>query len=111
MERLRVTDAGADAVAAAARVRALVPAGASVAAAVAEIVAAVRDGGAAALLALERRFGGGEHPLRVSDEELRAAVDGLDPAVRAGLEVARANVGRVAAAGIAEDVEVALPEG
>jgi len=108
-ERLRITVA--DAAAAAARVRALVPAGGSVAGAVAEIVAAVRDGGDAALLGLERRFGGGDAPLRVPEEGLRAAVDGLDPAVRAGLEVARANVGRVAAAGVRDDVDVELPEG
>jgi histidinol dehydrogenase len=109
MERLRVT--AVDAAAAAARVRALVPAGGSVAAAVAEIVAAVRERGDAALLDYERRFGGGAAPLRVSPEELRAALDRLDPDVRRGLEVARANVGRVAEAGIAADVQVELPEG
>jgi histidinol dehydrogenase len=109
MERLRVT--AVDAAAAAARVRALVPAGGSVAAAVAEIAAAVRERGDAALLDYERRFGGGAAPLRVSPEELRAALDRLDPDVRRGLEVARANVGRVAEAGIAADVQVELPEG
>jgi histidinol dehydrogenase len=100
-----------DAAAVAADVRALVPAGGDVAAAVAEIVAAVRDGGDAALLDHERRFGGGSEPLRVSAEELQAALDGLDRDVRRGLEVARANVGLVAAAGVAEDVDVALPQG
>jgi histidinol dehydrogenase len=109
IERLEVSTAGA--AAAAARVRALVPAGAAVAEAVAEIVAAVRDGGDAALLALERRFGGGALPLRVAPEELDAALAELAPAVGAGLEVARENVGRVARAGIAADVDVDLPEG
>ena len=35
----------------------------------------------------------------------------LDPAVRAGLELARANVGRVAEAGLGEDRDVELPQG
>src|SRR3954451_17018730 len=98
MERLGTDAAGASA--AAARVRGMVPAGGSVAGAVAEIVAAVREGGDAALLDRERRFGGGAEPLRVGADELAAALDGLDAGVRAGLEVAVANVGRVAAAGI-----------
>jgi histidinol dehydrogenase len=109
MERIRMTTA--DPADAAARVRALIPAGGSVAGAVAEIVAAVREGGDAALLEHERRFGGGTLPLRVAPDELQAALEQLDPAVRSGLETARANVGRVAAAGIGEDVDVALPEG
>ena len=109
MERLTIDVGGAPA--AAARVRAMVPAGGSVAGAVADIVASVRDGGDAALLEHERRYGGGAEPLRVSAEDLRAALDGLAADVRAGLEVAIANVGRVAVAGIAADVEVALPDG
>ena len=109
MHRLRTDAAGA--AAAAARVRAMVPAGGSVAGAVAEIVAAVAEGGDAALLDHERRFGGGGEPLRVDADELAAALDGLDAGVRAGLEVAVANVGRVATAGLAADVDVALAEG
>ena len=109
MHRLRTDAAGA--AAAAARVRAMVPAGGSVAGAVAEIVAAVAEGGDAALLDHERRFGGGAEPLRVDADELAAALDGLDAGVRAGLEVAVANVGRVATAGLAADVDVALAEG
>src|SRR3954454_11115047 len=109
MERLRTDAAGA--AAAAARVRAMVRAGGSVAGAVAEIVAAVAEGGDAALLDHERRFGGGAEPLRVDAEELATALEGLDAGVRAGLEVAVANVGRVATAGLAADVNVALAEG
>ena len=109
MHRLRTDAAGA--AAAAARVRAMVPAGGSVAGAVAEIVAAVAEGGDAALLDHERRFGGGAERLRVDADELAAALDGLDAGVRAGLEVAVANVGRVATAGLAADVDVALAEG
>ena len=108
-ERL-TCDAGtaADAVA---RVRALVPEPASVADAVSEIIAAVRDGGDAAVLSFERRFGGGQEPLRVSDAELSSARESLSPAVRAGLEIAIANVGAVARAGVDPEAEVSLPQG
>jgi histidinol dehydrogenase len=108
-ERLRCDAAGAEA--AAARVRALVPPSASVAGDVAEIVAAVRERGDAALVELERRFGGADAPLQVSREELTAALEGLDEGVRAGLEVAIANVRAVARAGLHEDREVLLPQG
>ena len=79
------------------RVRELVPEAASVHDIVAGIIASVREGGHPALIAHERRFGGGTVPLRVPDDELRAALAALDPEVRAGLELARANVARVAA--------------
>ena len=108
-ERLRC--GVADAAEAAARVRALVPPGASVADDVREIVAAVRAGGDGALIALEQRFGGGGEPLRVAPEELATALAGLDPDVRRGLEVAVANVRRVAEAGLDAEAEAELPEG
>jgi histidinol dehydrogenase len=108
-ERLRCTLA--DAAEAAARVRALVPPGASVADDVREIVAAVRAGGDEALIALERRFGGGERPLRVAPGELAAALAGLDGDVRRGLEVAVRNVRRVAEAGLDAEAAAELPEG
>jgi histidinol dehydrogenase len=98
------------AAATAARLRALVPAAESVAGAVAEILTTVRRGDAG-LLEVERRFGGGERSLRVAEEELTAALEGLDPQVRAGLETAVANVRRVAEAGLADDVEVPFPDG
>jgi histidinol dehydrogenase len=102
----------ADAAAVAARARAQVPAPESVAAAVAEIVAAVREGGDAAVLEFEARFGGAAGPpLRVSDAELEAALEALDPVVRAGLETAIRNVRAVAQAGLDPEAEVALPEG
>ncbi len=98
--------------AAAARVRAMVPPGASVAAAVREIVESVRARGDAAVLELERRFGAPpDVGLRVPASELAAALEALDPEVRAGLEVARANVAAVAAAGLSEERELTLPEG
>jgi histidinol dehydrogenase len=100
-----------DAAATAAHVRGYIPAPAAVHEVVAGIVASVEEGGDAALLMHERRFGGGDVPLRVPDQELAAALDGLDADVRRGLEIARANVGRVAEAGLGEDRDIELPEG
>jgi histidinol dehydrogenase len=108
-ERLACDAAGA--AEAAARVRELVPPGASVADAVSEILASVRTRGDAAVLELEQRFGGGTKPLRVGEAELRDALAALDPAVRAGLEVAIANVDAVARAGLGSEPEVALEQG
>jgi histidinol dehydrogenase len=95
----------------ASELRALVPDPGSVRDAVAEIIARVREGGDAAVRDYTRRFdtGGAEpSPLRVEAQELEAAVARLDPEVRAGLERAAENVGRVAAAGLAADVVVPL---
>ncbi len=101
----------ADAAAVTAEVRALVPAGESVAEAVREIVEGVRTGGDAAVAGYERRFGEGSGYLRVVEEQLRAAVDALDPAVRAALEVAIANVEAVAAAGLDAESLAVLEQG
>ena len=115
VERFRVGEGEAGAPAAAAEaLRALTPAGVSVSGTVSEIVASVRTRGEQALLEYVERFDGMTSPaasLRVSPEELQAALDQLDPAVRAGLEIAIANVRAVAEAGLAEDREVALPQG
>jgi histidinol dehydrogenase len=108
---MRFNCSEADAAAVAAQVRALVPAAESVQEPVREILAAVRDGGDAAVLEAERRFGGAGGPLRVAPQALAAALEGLDPAVRAGLELAVANVSAVAAAGLGHEVEVALEQG
>jgi histidinol dehydrogenase len=108
VERLAVAEG--DAASIAAHVRGYVATAMSVADRVAGIIESVREGGDHALIEHELRFGG-KGPLRVTDDELRAALDGLDPAVRAGLELARENVERVAAAGIGEDREVELPQG
>jgi histidinol dehydrogenase len=109
LERLAVVAGDVDEVAG--QVRGFVPEPAAVAEVVAGIVASVREGGDRALLEHERRFGGGEQPLRVGDDELDAALDALDPGVREALELARANVGRVAEASLAADVDVELPQG
>jgi len=109
----------ADAAAVAAEVRALVPAGTSVAAEVRAIVEGVREGGDAAVAEYQRRFGDGNPsttaraggPFRVAPDTLAAALDALDPAVRAGLEVAAANVEAVAAAGLDAESLAVLPQG
>ena len=97
---------GGDARATAARLRAAVPSGETVATGVAEIIEAVAGGGDRAVLELTARYdtdGAPAPPLRVTDAELDAAVDGLDPDVRAGLELAIENVGAVALAGLQGD--------
>ena len=100
----------ADAAALAADVRLGVRGGASVADSVRQIVAAVREGGDRALLEYEERFGGGGD-LRVSGDELAAALEAADPALREGLKVAAENVRLVAEAGIDPDAEATLPQG
>jgi histidinol dehydrogenase len=89
----------------AAELRSLVPGGASVAGEVAEIVRAVRAGGDAALGDFVRRFDGYDGDLRAEPGEPPAG------ALRAGLEVAIANVRAVAEAGVGSDALVELPQG
>lgn len=105
---------GDDPVALAADVRALAPAGASVSDPVRDIVAQVRDGGDAALSELTRRFdmrGGDPPPVRVPAHELDTAAAALRSDVRAGLEVAMANVAAVSGASLGDDSEILLPQG
>jgi histidinol dehydrogenase len=116
VERLAVS--AEDAAAIAGQVRGYLPPPGSVADRVAGIVESVREGGDHALLEHERRFAATRGitasetpPLRVGDEELRAALDALDPQVRAGLELAVANVELVARAGLVADRDVELPQG
>ncbi len=92
-------------------VRDLVPAAADVAPAVAAIVADVRDRGDEALIEYVERFDAPGHPLLVSAAELAGAAATLPADVRAGLELAIANVAEVADAGVDEEREVALDEG
>jgi histidinol dehydrogenase len=114
----------ADAAAVAARVRALAPRPQSVADEVRAIVDAVRERGDEAVLEYEARFGGrgehvgegdgvavGRHEIVVPPHELAAALDSLDPAVRAGLETALENVRTVAEAGCDAEADVSLPQG
>ncbi len=92
-------------------VRALVPPAAAITADVAAIVTAVRDQGDAALADFALRLDGVEGDLRVTEAELDAALAELDGGVRAALELAIANVGAVARAGLGVDVDVPLPQG
>jgi histidinol dehydrogenase len=108
VERFEAADAPADA---AASLRALAPAGVSVSGTVSEIVASVRTRGEQALLEYAERFDGVTGPLRVEQAECEAALAALDPAVRAGLEVAIANVRAVAEAGLAADKDLTLAQG
>jgi histidinol dehydrogenase len=89
----------------AAELRALVPGGASVAADVEEIVRAVRSGGDAAPRELVVRLDDYDGPLRM------AAGEPPTGELRAGLEVAIANVRAVAEAGVGSDQLVELPQG
>ncbi|HEY6762925.1 MAG TPA: histidinol dehydrogenase [Baekduia sp.] len=108
VERFEVTGQAGEA---AASLRALAPAGVSVSGTVSEIVASVRTRGEQALLEYAERFDGVTGPLRVDKSECDAALAALDPAVRAGLEVAIANVRAVAEAGLATDTDLTLPQG
>jgi histidinol dehydrogenase len=99
---------------AAAHLRSLVQAGASVADEVAQILQDVRELGDAAVLDYTRRFdtaGAEPRPLRVGAEELDEAIKRLPLELVAGLQVALANVARVAHAGVASDVTVQLAQG
>jgi histidinol dehydrogenase len=101
-----------DAAELAAELRALVPRPEDVTRVVAEVLEDVRSRGDAAVLDWTRRFEGEEaSPGFASAEELRAAPDAVDPAVRAGLEVAIANVRKVAEAELQEAPSVDLPQG
>jgi len=96
----------------AARARALTAAGADVRDAVAKIVADVRQRGDEALDEYVARFDATAGvPLRVAAHELDAAAADLRPDVRAGLEVAMANVAAVAGASLGDDAELRLPQG
>jgi histidinol dehydrogenase len=99
-------EAGDDPVALAAELRALVPAPELVRDRVIEIVAQVRSRGDDAVAEYTRRFdtaGAEPPPICVADSALQDAEDGLDPAVRAGLELAIANVRHVGEAGVKDN--------
>ncbi len=72
---------------------------AGIAAAVATTIVAVRDGGDAAVIELGERFDGARAAsLRVPDEEIDAALAGLDGGLRTALERSAANITAVASA-------------
>ena len=95
-ERFTLLD---DPAALATELRALIPTPASVSATVAAIVERVREGGDGAVAEYTRALdtgGADPPPVRVSDEELDAALDGMASEVRGALEEAIANVEEVA---------------
>lgn len=95
-------------------VRAIVAAPDGVAHEVAEIIASVRAGGDEAVRELTRRFDGadlGSDGLRVSEEELEAAIGTLDPGLLSSMRAAIQNVRRVATAQLGAKVAVDLPAG
>lgn len=96
------------------RLRALVPGATSVREAVTEILEAVRERGDNAVLDYTRRFdtrGAVPPALRAQPDEIEAAAQALDPAVKTGLSTAIANIDRVARAGLHEDRSVSLEQG
>ncbi len=98
----------------AAHLRTLIPGAASVREQVGEILERVRSGGDEAVLDCTRRFdtaGAEPPPLRVSPEELDAAILSMPRELIAGLQVAIANVALVSEAGVGADVGVDLPQG
>jgi histidinol dehydrogenase len=78
-----------------------------------EIFDAVQRVGDTAVAEFNRRFDSPESgpPFRVERAQLDAQLEALDPDVRAGLELAVENVGRVAAAELREAVSVDMPQG
>jgi histidinol dehydrogenase len=81
---------------------------------VAPIEAAVAERGDAAVLELTARLDATEAPptrLRVDPGAGAAALDSIDPEIRAALELAAANVRAVAEAQLGEPVRVELPQG
>jgi histidinol dehydrogenase len=105
VESERLTLSG-DPVMLAADLRALVPAPDSVADAVGEIIERVRASGDDALRYYTRQFdthGATPAALRVPEAELDTAAERMQPSVRAGLELAIANVTKVAEARLAAD--------
>ncbi|MFL5911626.1 MAG: histidinol dehydrogenase [Gaiellaceae bacterium] len=111
LERRTLTE---DPVALVAELRGLVSGASSVADAVVRIVLDVRHHGDAALERYRRELdagGGDPGPVRVSPEEVAAALSEVDPDVRAALELAAENVRAVAEAGLDQEREVSLPQG
>jgi len=104
VERLEGADAGR-------ALRSLIPGGGSVRREVEAIVDAVRQGGDDVLRDHVSRLDGVDGELRVSAAEIATAGAALHPDVRAGLELAMANVATVAEAALGDDAELTMPQG
>jgi histidinol dehydrogenase len=105
-ERLKADETTVD------ELRALVPGAGDVAAAVAQVVIDVAARGDAAVAEYTARWDESPAPhVRVSEVELAAALEALDPSVRAGLEVAITNVAAVGWGEPNESRETTLVQG
>jgi histidinol dehydrogenase len=84
-----------------------------VASTVTAILTDVRERGDDAVLEMTRRFDSEAAPaqMRVSPDQLEAALAGLDPEVRVGLDTAITNVRRVSEAELSDDITVQQHEG
>jgi histidinol dehydrogenase len=103
---------GTDPRALAAQVRAPQPPLLEVAGDVAEIIADVATGGDEAVLELEQRFGGQKPAaIRVSDEEIAAAVSTIPPDLATAIRTAGDNIRQVAETEAMADLAVTLPQG
>lgn len=103
---------GTDAAGLAQRLRALQPGLDEVSEAVAAIIAAVEDGGDEAVLDAERRFGAGSpRQLAFGHDELEAARAAIPGELLAALELAAANIERVAESEVMAELRVTLPQG
>ncbi|HEY6638732.1 MAG TPA: histidinol dehydrogenase [Solirubrobacterales bacterium] len=105
---------GSDPSGLASQIRALQPPLGEVGGTVAEIIAAVRERGDDAVAELEARFGGGPvdpRDIPVSDGEIRAALERLDPKLRTALETAATNIRAVADAQLVNERPVRLAQG
>jgi histidinol dehydrogenase len=107
------SDSAFEALELAAEIRSLAFAPSELASDVREVLAAVYERGDAAVLELTRRFDSKAAPddLRVPERSLEDAVAGIDPGVRAALELAIENVRRVCEAEPATSLAVDLPQG
>ena len=111
-ERFAAGAPTADPDALAAQLRSLIPAAESVRPAVEEIIAEVRARGDQAVLDYTRRFDGSEiDELEVREELFDDATAALDPHLRAALDHAIENVGRVAGAALHADKAVRFDDG
>ena len=105
---------GRDPAGLAAEIRSLQPPLGDVAETVAEVIAAVRERGDDAVTELETRFGGGPvepRNLPISEAEVRAVLEGLDPEARGALETAAANIRAVAEAQLTDERQLDLQQG
>jgi histidinol dehydrogenase len=105
---------GRDARGLAREIRGLQPPLGEVSEAVAEIIAAVRERGDDAVAEAEARFGAGPvdpRTLPIPEEQVRGAVERVEPQIRGALETAAANIRAVADAQLAPERTVEPGEG